>query len=70
MTEKLNNLQTEISDFEQSVSTMTSKCTMLEKKNQETWEDAERKHREEIGLLRQHNQSLKDELEKHLSMTK
>lgn len=70
MEQNIKAAEQEIKDLENSVFDTTAKCVQLEKKVAERWADDERKHKDEIGALRQHNQSLKDELEKHLSMSK
>ena len=68
MQAKAKNLQTETRDLERQVAELEAKIESMQRRDRAAREDAERRHQDEVEALRQHNQTLRDELEALLSI--
>ena len=61
-------MQTENRDLERQVAEMEAKIESMQRRDRAAREDADRRHQDEVEALRQHNQTLRDELETLLSI--
>lgn len=61
-------LQTENRDLERQVAETEAKIESMQKRDRAAREDTERRHADDVEVLRQHNQTLRDELEALLSI--
>lgn len=65
---KIKQLEADKRDLQKQVVDLKNKCESLEQKEKERREEEGNKHGEDIAYLKQHNASLKQELEKLLSI--
>lgn len=61
-------LQTENRDLERQVAETEAKIESMQKRDRAAREETERRHADDVEVLRQHNQTLRDELEALLSI--
>jgi dynein light intermediate chain len=68
MQAKVKTYQTENRDLERQIAEMEAKIESMQVRDRAAREDANRRHQDEVEALRQHNQTLRDELETLLSI--
>jgi dynein light intermediate chain len=64
----MKTLQTDNRDLEKQVAEMEAKIESIQKREKAARDEADRKHLEDVDVLKKHNQSLRDELEGMLSI--
>eukprot|EP00455_Lapot_gusevi_P028590 TRINITY_DN3056_c0_g1_i4.p1 TRINITY_DN3056_c0_g1~~TRINITY_DN3056_c0_g1_i4.p1 ORF type:complete len:258 (-),score=58.57 TRINITY_DN3056_c0_g1_i4:363-1136(-) len=68
MQNRVRSLQGDCRELERSVAEMEAKIDAFQKREKANREEADRKHREDVEILKSHNTKLREELEAQLSI--